>query len=353
MKAINESKNIIFLFFIILIITACDGTSDQEKEPVVEGTTFVMDTVVNVKLFSGGSNTVLEVMFDKLDEIDQLMSLEYETSDVSQININAGIKPVIISDYTKHVIEESIKFSELSEGYFDISFGPLISLWSINSEQTKIPSKDEIDYALSLASYASIMINENEVELNDENMSIDLGGIAKGYAADIIADIAVDSGVTSGIINIGGNILVIGAKVDEKKSTFSIGIQNPFAIRNGYLGIVNVEDSTIVTSGNYERYFELDGVRYHHILDKDTGYPVNNGIAAVSIVTKNSLDADALSTIVYILGLTKGMELIESLEGSECLFVNNEHEIFLSSGMKDLFVLTDKKFNIIEMKGAQ
>lgn len=339
-----------FFWYMVVLFTlvGCFGVFAEKSEDSLDGTKFIMNTVITIKLHAGGSEDIIKAMFDKLDELDQLMSLEYMTSDVSQINKKAGLEMVTVSNETLEVIKKSISYSELSEGYFDISFGPLIEVWDINAEQTIVPNSQEVSHALSLISYRDIKIQGNLVGLNDENMSIDLGGIAKGYAADIIADMAVKEGVTSGIVNIGGNILVIGSKTNSKSGKFSIGIQNPFALRNGYLGIINVENATVVTSGNYERYFEVNGRRYHHILDKDTGYPVDNGVTAVSVVAERSIDADALSTVIYILGIEEGMELIESLQNTECLFITNDNEIVLSSGMKDLFTLTDQKFSVVE-----
>jgi thiamine biosynthesis lipoprotein len=274
------------------------------------------------------------------------MSVSIGASDVMQINAAAGQAPVQVSEPTLLVIEKAIYYSQISNGYFDITMGPLSDLWQIGTPEAHVPEASEIQIALEHVDYRKITIQGLTVGLNEEGMKMDLGAIVKGYAADVVAEMAKQAGVTSGIVNLGGNVRVIGSKTDG--SAYKIGVQNPFLDRNTYFGVVQIIDQTVVTSGNYERYFEVDGKRYHHILDKDTGYPTDNSIAAVTVVTSESIDADALSTTLYTLGRQAGIALVNTLDNVSCIYVTKDQEIYLSQGMKELFELTDNSFTIMD-----
>lgn len=178
-------------------------------------------------------------------------------------------------------------------------------------------------------------------------MQLDLGGIAKGYAADVAASIIKEHGNQAAIINLGGNVYAYGEKANG--DSFKIGVQNPFSPRGAYLGILSVKDQTVVTSGTYERFFEQDGTVYHHILDPKTGYPVENNLESVTIVTESSMSADALSTMTFVLGLEKGLNLVESLDDVEALFITKDHQLYASSGFLNNFELTDDSFTIEQL----
>jgi thiamine biosynthesis lipoprotein len=177
-------------------------------------------------------------------------------------------------------------------------------------------------------------------------MRLDFGGIAKGYAADALSEILRESGATGALVDLGGNILAFGSKPDE--SPWRIGIQNPFESRGAVIGVLKIGASAVVTSGVYERYSELQGVRYHHILDPFTGYPSDNGLASVTIVTDDAMAADALSTGVFVLGLPKGSKLVEELPTVEAIFVTDERAIFLTSGLTAAFELLDGGFRVVD-----
>jgi thiamine biosynthesis lipoprotein len=176
-------------------------------------------------------------------------------------------------------------------------------------------------------------------------MQVDLGAIAKGYAADEVAEILKENGVQHAIINLGGNVLTIGGNM--KGSPWRIGIQDPFNPRGEFMGIITIEDKTVVTSGTYERYFEQDGKRYHHILDPRTGYPAENEVASVSIITNKSMDGDGNSTSVLLLGLEEGMKFVESQEGVDAIFVTYDKKVYITSGLKDVFTVTNSQFTLM------
>ena len=272
------------------------------------------------------------------------MSLYDENSYVRLINESAGNTPVLVTPEVFSVIQHGLAFSRLSDGAFDITVGPLVLLWGIGTENPKIPTQSEILGALSLIDYKRLMlIKENgTVLLEIKGMQIDLGGIGKGYSGDKAADFLSRHGVTSALINFGGNIYTLGKKTDG--TSWRIGIQHPAAERGRYVGIVEVTDAAVATSGKYERYFDSDGIRYHHILDTATGFPVENEIASVTIVAESSMTADALSTVVFAMGLETGFKLVQSYEGVHGIILTEDKKIFVTDGVKARFRLIDNEY---------
>jgi thiamine biosynthesis lipoprotein len=191
---------------------------------------------------------------------------------------------------------------------------------------------------------------EQTIYLPEEGMALDVGGIAKGYAAEEVARILSEEGVEHALLDFGGNILAIGVKPDGSK--WKIGIQNPQRQRGEFLGVVEDEAMTVVTSGDYERYFEKDGTRYHHIIDSRTGYPARTGLSSVTIVSHDSTEADALSTAVYVMGIENGAELIEGLDDIEAAFVTKQRSVYMTSGMPSRFEVTNESFETVGIDGA-
>ncbi|MBO7093867.1 MAG: FAD:protein FMN transferase, partial [Spirochaetia bacterium] len=216
-------------------------------------------------------------------------------------------------------------------------------------DHAAVPSMDKLERAVGLVDYRKVVLDSDKssVFLPEKELAVDLGGIAKGYIADRVKDFLVSSGAGAGIIDLGGNILVFGKKPDG--SDFRIGIQDPFGGRGSAIGVVTMAEGSVVTSGIYERFFEQDGKRYHHIFDVRTGFPVENNLSGVTIVTMESAAGDALSTAVFALGLEKGMALVEKTDGAEAICITKDKEVYISSGLKDSFTLTDRNFT---MRGA-
>jgi len=334
MKKSYKQPRTIFLLLVLammlLAFTGCQNSEPGTEQPgteqpgteaptplaePVEQNDFILGTIISLKLFDYAEDAYFTDSFDALRDIERRMTINDANpaeSEVMQINENAGIAPVKVSDDTFEVIKNSVRYSELSDGRFDPSVGVLVKLWNIGTDYAAIPAQGEIDARLPLVDYSKIELNDAEktVFLKEKGMLIDLGGIAKGFGADVVAGILYEHGVRSAIVNLGGNVLVMGSKPDG--SPWRIGVQNPFSERGEYLGIATITDKTIVTSGVYERYFEEGGKRYHHILDTTNGYPVENGLVGVSIIADVSMDADALSTAVFSLGPDKGKALVES-----------------------------------------
>ena len=277
------------------------------------------------------------------------MSSTIEDSDVSLINKNAGIEPVQVHDDVYYVIEQAKHYASLSNRAFDPTIGPLVDLWNISGdeEQTRdsIPTDEEIKSALALINSDDLeLLEDNKVFLKRKGMKLELGGIVKGYAADEVKRIFKENGVESAIIDLGGNIYAMGKKLDG--SPWNIGITNPYNPAASFVGILKAQDKSIVTSGDYERYFIYKGKRYHHIIDTNTGYPTENQVTSVSIISDKSIDGDALSTTLFVLGVEEGLNLIDQLDGIEAIFITKDKKVIPSAGIKDHFTLSNEEFKL-------
>ena len=276
--------------------------------------------------------------FEVITEMENRLSINIIDSEISRLN---RLKEGSLSPDTLAILTEALTIASLSEGRFDPTIGSLVSLWGIGTEMQKVPSSFEIQQALDSVDYRSIILDENRIFLPKEGMMIDLGGIAKGHAADLTKSVLTKAGVTSAIINLGGNVQLIGSKPDG--SSWRIGIQNPKDLRGQYIGILETEDSAVVTSGIYERFFVQDGIHYHHILDTETGYPVNNGIQSLTVVTEKSLLADGLSTALFSSGLEDAMNYAESRPDIDIIVIDSQNRVHVSSHIKNDFTLTNEK----------
>ncbi len=344
-KIINFS--IIFFIFLSILHTGCSA-GNNKKYNIRSEINSQLGTITELSIYDGGSENVLTQAFDLISSLENSLSRNISSSEISEININAGISPVKVSHNTFFIIEKSIYYSELTNGLFDITIGPLVSLWGIGTEKAKIPSQKEIDTVLSLVDYKNIKLtqSDNSVFLEKKGMKIDLGAIAKGFIADKVCELFKQDGVKSAIINLGGNVMLLGKKPGGK--LFKIGIQDPFDKRGVPLGIFEGENISIVTSGIYERYYEKDSIKYHHILDPKTGYPVDNDIMGISVITEKSVDGDALSTSLFMLGSKGAIDLVEKLKNVEIIVITKDKKILLSSGVGSNFTLMNSDFVLAE-----
>jgi len=289
--------------------------------------------------------------FDRLKEIESKMSVNKTGTEVDAIAIAAGKSYVKVSDDTFYVIKKGKYYSEKAGGSFDISIGPLVKLWGIGTDAARLPSQTEIDAKKSLINYKDILLNEEQksVMLSKPGMMLDLGGIAKGYSADEVARILKENNVQHAIINLGGNVLVMNNNINGKPWT--IGIQNPFETRGEIVGSIEVTNKTVVTSGIYERYFEKDGKRYHHILNPFTGYPMENNLASVTIITDTSIDADAMTKNLFYLGVDKGLAYAEATPNIEAIFITKDKQVYVTKGIKSSIDITNSEYKLVN-KGS-
>jgi len=319
-----------FLFSAFVIITLSLASCLSRTEPSRQE--FALGTVCSITLYDNGKPAVYKDIFNRLHEIENRMSAHLPDTDIARINAAAGIAPVQVHGDVFEVIRRAVYFAEISGGAFDPTVGPLVSIWGIGGDNPRVPTQAEIDAVLPLVNWRNIELDSENLSvfLKRSGMALDLGAIAKGYAADEAAAIIRKAGIKQAIIDLGGNILVYGEKKD--KSLWKVGLQDPLENRGSYLGIVTSVECAVVTSGVYERFFEYEGRRYHHIFSPLNGYPADGGLLSVTIIAKNSIDADALSTSVFVLGYEVGRALVESLEGTEALFVFNDKSVRKTKG---------------------
>ena len=318
----------ILLFCALCLLFGCARPSDA---PLTK-TGFYFNTVISITIYDG-DESLLDDCFEIAKRYEDLFSATIPSSEISSINEAKGT-PVCVSDETVDLLKKGLSYCEMSDGGFDITIGALSSLWNFSENDGTLPDPSEIEAACSTVNYHNISLRGNEVCLENPDARIDLGGIAKGYIADRMKSYLNENGITEGMVNLGGNVLCLGEKAD--KTNYRIGIQMPFGEHGELAGILDVSDGTVVSSVVYERYIEVDGKRYHHILNPATGYPYENGLLSVTILCENSADGDGLSTACFSLGLDEGMALIERLPDTEAVFLTDDYRFHCSSGIGDV-----------------
>lgn len=305
-----------------------------DKEAHVSKTGFYLDTVVTITLYGTDDAALIQNCFDLISDYEAMLSRTAEGSDIWKLNHSEG-EPVEVSKETASLLKLALRFCALSQGAFDITIAPVVDLWDFHEDGSHdLPDQYLLNQALSHVDYRRISIDGTTVTLNDPQAEIDLGGIAKGYIADRLRDYLLSQNIPGAMIDLGGNILTVGVKPDG--SPWRIGIRRPFAaVASDLIATVTTPGGSVVTSGTYERYFEKNGELYHHILDVSNGYPADTGLLSVSILSGSSAEGDALSTACFLLGMEKGLEQIESLDGIEALFVLDDYSIVRSSGFPE------------------
>lgn len=321
---------------LILLCTGLTLTGCGRKQELTKSG-FYFNTVITITFYDSEDSSLMDGCFALADHYEKLFSNTVKGSDIYNINTHAT-EPVTVDPETITLLQKGLEYAKVSDGKFDITIGKLSSLWDFGNNEGTIPDDADIKSALATVDYHAISIDGDTVTLTNPDAMIDLGGIAKGYIADQMKAYLNENGVTSGMINLGGNVLTIGSK--SSGDAYTIGIQKPFAEDGTAIAAVKISDASVVSSGVYERCFYVDDTLYHHILDTDTGYPYDNGLLGVTIICKNSVDGDGLSTTCFSLGLTDGMKLIESLDDTEAIFITDDYKLHFSSGMGDTIPYT-------------
>lgn len=326
----NIKKYISLFLSCLLIIPICTLPSScaKDRSPATLSECY-FDTVVSITLY-GDDAKYIDDCFDICDSYEKKISNTIEDSEISKINKHNGY--IKVSDDTLEILKKGIEYGDISGGQFDITIGGLSDLWPFGDKSPHVPDSNLIDNAVKHVNYKNIIIDGNNVMLKDNESKIDLGGIAKGFIADKLKSYLKSKGVKNGIINLGGNILLIGKKPDG--TNYNIGIKKPFE-ENDISATVSVNDYSVVSSGNYERYFYENDKLYHHILDVKTGYPVTNDLLSVSIISKKSVDGDGFSTTCFTMGLKEGMKLINNTKDVEAVFIDADYKIHCSDGLKN------------------
>ncbi len=330
----NRSKTwIITALTMILVLTFAILTGCAKNSEPISRTGFYFDTVIQITLYDTVDETILDGCFALAEKYENLFSATKEGSDVWKIN-HAGGETVTVSEETVTLLTTATDYANATEGAIDPTIRPVSELWDFGSDgDPRVPEDAAIKTALSHVSYDHIRFGTapsdetgepvlRTVTLTDPKAAVDLGFIAKGYIADKMKEYLLSQGVASACISLGGNVLAIGEKPDG--APFRIGIQEPFAEEGTTIDTVEIRDTSVVTSGIYERCFYEDGVFYHHVLDTSTGYPVDNELASVTIICDSSTRADALSTSCLCLGLDKGRKFLDAEKDVAYLFITKD-----------------------------
>ncbi len=333
-------KYLKILLSVILVAGVILGVSFKPKK--VTKTAFLLDTYITVTAYGKNAESAVDKAIDKVLEIDNMLSCFKSDSEIYKLNEHSRAK---VSDECFNLIERAVELSKTTDGAFDITVKPVIDLWGFGSETQSVPDEDKLFKTLDLVNYKNIILDEKEnlVSFKNEGMKIDLGGIAKGYAADCAAEILKENGTLNAYLDFGGNVVTIGGMPQsffktilgrENLRPFVIGIQNPLKERGEIFEKVTAsgEKCSVVTSGGYERYFEENGEKYHHIIDTKTGKQPQNNILSVTVVSDSSEVADALSTAFFVTGEEFAKTKKEMFK--EVIFYKNSGEIIKITGEK-------------------
>ncbi len=308
-----------------------------DTQLVAQTAHYAMGTVMTHKAYGIYAENSLDAVCHEVARLEDLLSRFLPDSEISRINLSAGLRPEKVSFETFEVLSLAADFSRLFPGCFDVTIGPLVSLWKMGKDTYSQPDDFCINQVLSMVNEQELILDpwEMTAELAHIGQSIDLGGIGKGYAGDKVREIYKRFGIASAYSNLGGNVITIGAKPDG--NPWQIGIQHPRK-DDQIIGSVPVVDQSVVTSGDYQRYFTDNlGKRHHHILNPRTGYPAELGLISVSIIADKSVTADALSTMVFVAGMEKGLEIMSCFPGTEAVLVDSELGVYATKGLQNRF----------------
>lgn len=332
--------------------SASDGVTvskETVETPSATQDVFAMDTYMTVTAYGNECEDAVQAAVDEINRLDNLWSVGNSDSEISIVNENGSI---ILSDETYQVVKEAMEIYESTGGVFDITIYPLMVEWGFTTEDYKVPTEDKIKELLKLTGIDKITLDDETHQLTlASGTQIDLGGIAKGYTSAKIMEIFSEYDVVSGLVSLGGNVQLYGSKVDG--SDWRVGVENPDSSiealsKSDYVGTVTISDKALITSGGYQRYFEEDGKKYHHIIDPSTGHPSDSGLISVTIVSDDGLLADGLSTSLFIMGKDKAVEYWrEHSDEFDFILVDSEGMIYVSKGIEDNFS-SDLDFEIID-----
>ena len=320
-------KKIVTLFFFTITLVSF-GQIIHKKKLSMLGSPFDMTVVSNDTL---QGNYFVDLAVAEVKRIENLISDWIPSSQISNVNQNAGIKPVKVDKEVYDLVQRSIKVSEITSGAFDISYASMDKIWKFDGSMKAMPTEEAIKKSVSKIGYKNIILDPKKqtIFLKNEGMKLGLGGIGQGYIADKVKELLFSKGCTSGIVNVSGDIKAWGKQPDGK--FWTVGIVNPIN-KNKIFATFPIENSAVETSGSYEKYVVFNGIRYSHIIDPRTGYPAT-GAVSVSVFAKQTEIADALATGIFVLGVEVGLDLVNQLKGIECIIVDDKGGIHSSKGI--------------------
>lgn len=333
---------LVSLLLCLCMLAACAGGGEQNEQAAsgeqakLTKEVYAMDTVMDLTIYGfhkegkALSETELgEVMNQAvalINRLEGLFSVTKQDSDIAKINA-AGGKPVTVADETYDLLQKCLHYSDITDGMFDISIYPLVKLWGFTTGEYHVPTEQEIRKVQDQIDYKKIRLSDgNNVQI-EEGMQIDLGAAAKGYLSQKLMDLFRTEGIESAIVSLGGNVQAMGKKEDG--SLYNIGLVDP-ADGTSIYGTLEVEDRAVITSGIYQRYFEKDGQTWHHIMDKGTGKPADNGLASVTVVTADGSTGDALATALYVMGEEKAVEYQKKHPEIEIILIRKDGSLWQS-----------------------
>ena len=326
-------KRKILCYLMAAALLLCGGCSAEKELQKLSEVGFYLDTVITLTAYTEDEQILKDAM-EECGRYEQMLSRTIEGSDVWRIN-HADGEPVEVSEDTAAILRCAAEISRKSAGAFDITIAPASMMWDFTSGKAELPDAEALAAAAELVDYSKVQVEGNTVTL-PKGMMIDLGGIAKGYIADRIKEYMKERGIEHAILSFGGNIVAIGKKPDG--TDWKVGIQDIDKPTGEYMLVAANKGGSTVTSGIYERGFEIDGVRYHHLLNPKTGWPEQNELASVTILSDSSMEGDALATAAFILGREKGLELIENFPGAEAVFIDRNRQVTYSSGAQEYII---------------
>lgn len=327
------------------VVTSSELTSENASDDAeAVRDVFAMDTYMTVKAYGSNGDAAVDAAVDEINRLDALLSTGKKDSEIGQINANNGGQ---LSEDGAVLMERSLELYKSTNGAFDVAIYPVMKAWGFTDGNYQVPDADTLKATLELVDPSLIDYDKetSTVSFKKDGVQIDLGGIAKGYTSSRIMDIYKEKGVTSGLVNLGGNAQVFGTKPDV--SLWRVAVQSPDS-EDEYLGVLETKDKAIITSGGYERYFEKDGVTYHHIIDPSTGYPADNGLISVTIVSADGTLADGLSTSLFVMGKDKATNYWKAHSDEfDMILLTDDEKLYVSEGIKDSFT-SDREFEIVE-----
>lgn len=327
------------------VVTSSELTSENASDDAeAVRDVFAMDTYMTVKAYGSNGDAAVDAAVDEINRLDALLSTGKKDSEIGQINANNGGQ---LSEDGAILMERSLELYKSTNGAFDVAIYPVMKAWGFTDGNYQVPDADTLKATLELVDPSLIDYDKetSTVSFKKDGVQIDLGGIAKGYTSSRIMDIYKEKGVTSGLVNLGGNAQVFGTKPDG--SLWRVAVQSPDS-EDEYLGVLETKDKAIITSGGYERYFEKDGVTYHHIIDPSTGYPADNGLISVTIVSADGTLADGLSTSLFVMGKDKATDYWKAHSDEfDMILLTDDEKLYVSEGIKDSFT-SDREFEIVE-----
>ncbi|MFD0897636.1 FAD:protein FMN transferase [Loigolactobacillus binensis] len=338
----------VVLLLLPLVLTACSAkktTAPVISEPY-KRSEFMLGTICTLSIYNKGKKKVLQKGFDRIKRTEKQATLTKAHSELDKINANAGIKPVKVSKDMWPLMEKAMYYSKNSNGAFDMSIGAITNLWKIGLPGARVPAQSEIDRALPLVDYHDVKLDaaKRTVYLTKKGMRLDFGGIAKGYIADQVRQVFRQNGVNTAIIDLGGNVVVMGSSPDGKNKPWKVGVQDPYAARGTALGTLPAKNLSVVTAGIYEKYLKANGHTYIYLFNRKTGYPYENNLAGVTIISPKSVDGDALSNAAFNKGVKAGLAYINGKhkKNIQAVFVTKDKKVYISNGLKKTFKLTKK-----------